>query len=74
MRDPIQFSIPKHWTPAQAEAVQDFLTQLADAVFRAYEQPLVARARREALRLPLDDGHEPVRELDLPDDEDPIPF
>lgn len=46
--------IPTDWTPAQAEAVLDFLVRLADAVYAAYQAPLAQRAERDARGLPDD--------------------
>ena len=46
--------VPTDWTPAQAEAVLDFLVRLADAVHATYEAPLRERAERDARGLPAD--------------------
>ena len=68
-RNPRSFAIPSHWTPAQADAVLELLSHLADAVFNAYQHPLVTIAQRDALGLPLYDDAAPAEH-----DEDPIPF
>ena len=36
----IQFSIPKNWTVEQADAVWEFLNDIAIAVFDSYADPL----------------------------------
>ena len=66
------FTIPSSWTPAQADAVFELLSRLADALFCAYERPLVELAQREALGLQPDDEGA-TRTPDAADD-DPIPF
>lgn len=38
--------IPRHWTPEQADLVFGFLNALVDAVWLAYEGPLVDLALR----------------------------
>lgn len=66
--DPPRLSIPKHWTPAQAEAVHDFLMDVVQAVFEAYDVTLVDLARGDPASWPPD---EPPYE---PSDDDDIPF
>lgn len=39
--------IPRHWTPEQADLVFAFLNDLIDAVWLAYEGPLIELALRE---------------------------
>lgn len=65
-----RIAVPGHWTPAQAEAVWDFLAQLLDAVWEAYEQPLVDAAIRELHAAAHDDRDD----LDDRDDSSDIPF
>jgi len=55
------------WTPAQALAVYEFLTDLADAIWNRYDVALI-----EQLRSERDDGDS--SQLDLFDFDDPIPF
>lgn len=70
-RGPWSFTIPSHWTPAQADAVFELLSHLADAVFCAYELPLVEIAAREAQGRPPYDAADPAAPQH---DDDPIPF
>ena len=35
------FNIPNHWSPRQALAVYDFLSDLQQQIWDRYEQPLV---------------------------------
>jgi hypothetical protein len=59
--------LPDDWTPAQALAVYEFLTDLADAIWNRYDVALI-----EQLRSERDDGD--CSQLDLFDFDDPIPF
>ena len=59
--------LPDHWTPEQALAVYEFLTELADALWNRYEIPLIDLLTPE---LEQNDPPEP----DLFDFDDPIPF
>ena len=59
--------LPDDWTPAQALAVYEFLTDLADAIWNRYEVALI-----EQLRSERDYGD--TSQLDLFDFDDPIPF
>ena len=59
--------LPDHWTPEQALAVYEFLTELADALWNRYEIPLI-----ELLKTELEHNDPP--EPDLSDFDDPIPF
>ena len=59
--------LPDHWTPEQALAVYEFLTELADALWNRYEVPLI-----QLLAPELD--HNNDSQLDLFDFDDPIPF
>ena len=59
--------LPDHWTPEQALAVYEFLTELADALWTRYEIPLI-----ELLTPELEHNDPP--EPDLSDFDDPIPF
>lgn len=38
-----RFSIPRRWSPEQAEAVWELLTDLAEAIWDRYETPLIER-------------------------------
>jgi len=74
------FTIPSHWTPAQADAVFEFLAHIADQVFIAHHDALCRIAYRDAMGLPQVE-YEPVQraertpaERDPRFDEDPIPF
>lgn len=44
----MKVEIPEHWSAQQAEAVLDTLYALECAIWRAYEQPLVDLATRQA--------------------------
>jgi hypothetical protein len=72
-RPPHRVTIPEHWTPAQAEAVHDFLADVMQAVFEAYSVPLAEVAQRE-LACP----HDPIAPLRQGDPAEPqdddIPF
>ena len=59
--------LPDYWTPEQALAVYEFLTELADALWNRYEIPLI-----ELLTPELEQNDSP--EPDLSDFDDPIPF
>ena len=59
--------LPDHWTPEQALAVYEFLTELADALWNRYEVPLI-----QLLAPELD--HNNDSQLDLFDFDDSIPF
>jgi hypothetical protein len=61
------FSLPEHWSPAQALAVWELLQELADRVWERYDQQLLALIREEYGPA---DPHQP----DLFDPDDPIPF
>ena len=68
-RSPRSFSIPSHWTPAQADAVFEFLARIADEVFLAYEDPLTTIAQQENLDPPPHDAADSPAYLD-----EDIPF
>lgn len=55
---PTPLPIPEGWTVEQAEAVLDFLYELENAVFLAYERPLTRRAFLEACAPPPHDDDE----------------
>ena len=57
--------LPDHWTPEQALAVYEFLTELADAIWNRYEIPLIELLTPELEHNPP----EPDSDFD-----DPIPF
>ncbi len=59
--------LPDHWTPEQALAVYEFLTELADALWNRYEIPLL-----QLLAPELDQNTD--SQLDLFDFDDSIPF
>ena len=59
--------LPDHWTPEQALAVYEFLTELADALWNRYEVPLI-----QLLAAELDQNND--SQLDLFEFDDPIPF
>jgi len=59
--------LPDHWTPEQALAVYEFLTELADALWNRYEIPL------SELLAPELEQNDPL-EPDLFDFDDSIPF
>ena len=59
--------LPDHWTPEQALAVYEFLTELADALWNRYEIPLI-----QLLAPELDQNND--SQLDLFDFDDSIPF
>jgi len=65
--------LPTQWTPAQADAVYEFLSLLADAIFCEYERPLIELARREAMGPPPYETDE-APHIPGDDDDDPIPF
>ena len=59
--------LPDDWTPEQALAVYEFLTDLADALWNRYEIPLI-----QLLAPELDQNDDSP--LELFDFDDPIPF
>ena len=59
--------LPDHWTPEQALAVYEFLTELADALWNRYDIPLI-----QLLAPELDQNDD--SQLDLFDFDDSIPF
>jgi hypothetical protein len=59
--------LPDHWTPEQALAVYELLTDLANAIWNRYELTLI-----EQLRSECDDGN--TSQPDLFDFDDPLPF
>ncbi len=59
--------LPDDWTPEQALAVYEFLTDLADALWNRYEIPLI-----QLLAPELDQNDD--SQLELFDFDDPIPF
>ena len=59
--------LPDHWTPEQALAVYEFLTDLADTLWNRYEIPLI-----QLLAPELDQNND--SQLDLFDFDDSIPF
>lgn len=63
---PPTLTLPKNWTPEQAESVFNFLHTLAEAVWNQYEGPLMERLYAE-ITLP----QEPQEDLF---DVDPQPF
>ena len=63
----ITLQLPDHWTPEQALAVYDLLSDLVDAIWNRYELPLIEQLSGE-----LEPGNTAQR--DLFDFDDPIPF
>ena len=61
------FNIPNHWSPRQALAVYDFLSELQQQIWDRYEHTLV-----ELIIADLEYEH-PIKS-DLHDFEDEIPF
>jgi hypothetical protein len=61
-------SIPKHWSPHQALAVLDFLEALHQAIWEAYEEPVVNIIINQTTDDPPDDT---TLDHDFTDD---IPF
>jgi hypothetical protein len=59
--------LPDDWTPAQALAVYELLTDLADAIWNRYELALIEHLRSER---DYGDSSQP----DLFDFDDPLPF
>jgi len=43
----LRVPIPTDWSPAQAQALLDFLDALHDAIWRVYEAPLVEKILRD---------------------------
>jgi hypothetical protein len=64
---PFTFRIPDYWTPAEALAVYELLSELADVIWSHYEVALI-----EQLRSERDSGD--TYQLDLFDFDDPLPF
>ncbi|MDJ0766655.1 MAG: hypothetical protein QNJ97_27020 [Myxococcota bacterium] len=60
--------IPGHWTEAQADAVFEFVNELAAAVFNAYEKEFVASEIREITLEEMDDDHGLLKENEYDDD------
>ena len=67
MRSRDMFNIPDHWSPRQALAVYDFLSELQQQIWDRYEQTLV-----ELIIADLEYEH--AIDSDLHDFEDEIPF
>jgi hypothetical protein len=61
--------IPIHWTPAQADAVFDFLALLETAIFDAYDKELTEIAQLDLLASRIHDSN--TNDEDADDD---IPF
>jgi hypothetical protein len=59
--------LPDDWTPAEALAVYELLTGLADAIWNRYELALIEQLRSER-------DHGDTSQLDLFDFDDPLPF
>jgi len=59
--------LPDDWTPAQALAVYELLTDLADAIWNRYELALIEQLRS-------DRDYRDSSQPDLFDFDDPIPF
>jgi hypothetical protein len=64
---PFTFRIPDYWTPAEALAVYEFLSELADVIWSHYDVRLI-----EQLRSERDPGD--TSQPDLFDFDDPLPF
>ena len=59
--------LPPDWTPEQALAVHDLLTELAGLIWQHYETPIIASLQSE--------HHQETPQTDLFDvDDRPIPF
>lgn len=67
---PWSFPIPEYWTPAQADAVFEFLTMLAEAVYLAHERGILEISSPEATGLSSDDHEAP----DTSEPDDLFPF
>jgi hypothetical protein len=63
--------IPKHWSPHQALAVLDFLEELHQALWEAYQEPLLDILVNHKTDEPPDDT---TLDHEFTDDTDDIPF
>ena len=63
----ITLQLPDHWTPEQALAVYDLLSDLVDAIWHRYELPLIEQLSGEL-------EPENTAQRDLFDFDDSIPF
>ena len=61
------FNIPNHWSPRQALAVYDFLSELQQQIWDRYEQPLIDLILADQLNEHAIDSH-------LNEFQDEIPF
>ena len=62
--------IPGHWTEAQADAVFEFVNELAAAIFNAYEKDFIESAKQEIMIKETDDNFGLFEEKE---DDDDIP-
>lgn len=65
----VSIRVPQHWSPQTAEAIFDFLCDLEQAVFDAYQGVLVESAEREAFA-----PSPPDEDYDTDFDDDFIPY
>ena len=68
IRRPYTVDIPIDWTPAQADAVFEFLSLLATAIWDAYDEKLteIAQAQLLASRIDEAEHNDDFLENDLP--------
>jgi len=67
LRDDGLLQLPTDWTPEQALAVYDWLTEISATIWRRYEMPMCDLLEAEPER------HDPAQQ-DLFGFDDPIPF
>jgi hypothetical protein len=64
---PFTFRIPEYWTPAEALAVYELLSELADVIWSHYDVALMEQFRSQH-------GYGDTSQPDLFDFDDPLPF
>ena len=65
--------IPAHWSPEQATAVYELLSQLADHIWSSYQDHIIEQLGPLNERYDYPEETDP-RQTDLFDFDDPIPF
>jgi len=67
---PLPVSVPRTWSPEQALAVWEILSDLADLVWAQYEVPIIEHLQYERADYPKVERDQ----LDLFDPDDALPF
>lgn len=67
---PLALAVPHSWSPEQALAVWETLSELADLVWAQYEVPIIEHLQHERFDCP----NGKLNQLDLFDPDDSLPF